>query len=284
MSDPNVFLNGKLIPQSQASISVADAGFLHGASAFTTLYARRTRAFRLEEHLARLVKTAKSLDLRCDTDSESLRDAVVRLLEDRDLPEARVRITLSPGDIHAGEPTTLITAQQVGPRPETWDAGMLVTVSPYKQVPANPETGVKTGCYFPRVLALRDAATKGAQESLWYTVDNYLSEACFSNVFLVLGPKVHTPPLGEGVLPGVLRGAVLEICRKEDIPFDDATRLSVKEMLTADECFLTNSVAGIRPVVQIEKHRVGDGKRGRITQRLRQAYAELVDRECGHVE
>jgi branched-subunit amino acid aminotransferase/4-amino-4-deoxychorismate lyase len=284
MNDPKVFLNGRLIPQSQASISIADAGFLHGASAFTTLYARGTKAFRLDEHLERLVKTAESLELRCQADAESLRQAVGLLLEDQNLPEARVRITLSPGDIHAGAPTTLVTAQQVGPRPESWDTGMLVTVSPYKQVPGNPETGLKTGCYFPRVLGLRDAASKGAQEALWYTVDNHLAEACFSNVFLVLGPKVHTPPLGEGALPGVVRGAVLEICRREEIPFDDATRLGVKEMLTADECFLTNSVAGIRPVVQIEKHRVGDGKRGRITQRLQEAYAELVDRECGHVE
>lgn len=281
MIEPNVYLNGQLVPAGKAKLSIFDAGYLHGASAFTTLYARGRRAFRLEEHLRRLLTTAREFQLRHDADQRVLKEAVEALLADRNLSEARVRITLSPGDIHGQLPTTLVTAEEIPTPPASWSQGMLVTVSSYKQVPANPETGCKTGCYFPRVLALRDAVSKNAQEALWYTTENYLAEACYSNVFLVLGGKVHTPPLGEGVLPGITRKAVLEICRREEIPFDDATRLTVHEMLSAEECFLTNSTSGVRPVVQIERHQVGDGKVGRRTVRLRDAYRDLVDKECG---
>jgi branched-subunit amino acid aminotransferase/4-amino-4-deoxychorismate lyase len=284
MQQDVVYLNGQLLPADQACLPVGDAGFLHGASAFTTMYARGQKVFRLERHLARLLKTAERFTLRTDAEAETLSDAVGQLLAARSLPEARVRVTLSPGDIHCDQGTTLITAEAVGARPPSWSQGMVVAVSDYKQVPGNPETGVKTGCYFPRVLALREAARKGAQEALWYTVDNHLAEACFSNVFLVLGGKVHTPPLGEAALDGIVRQAALEICRRDDIPFDDATRLTVREMLTAEECFLTSSVAGIRPVTQIERHPVGERKPGRITSRLRKAYAELLDQECGEID
>jgi branched-chain amino acid aminotransferase len=108
------------------------------------------------------------------------------------------------------------------------------------------------------------------------------------NVFLVLDGEVLTPPTTTPVLPGVVREAVIELCGSLDIPFTDSRpsepqpgALTIRELLAAQEVFLTSSCAGIRPVVRIERHAVGTEKPGPITRRIMQAYRELLDRECG---
>ena len=144
----------------------------------------------------------------------------------------------------------------------------------------NPVCGHKTGCYLPRVLARQEAAAKGAEEALWYTPDNRLAEACFCNVFLVLDGKVCTPPLATPVLPGIVREAVLELCGALGLECRDDRPLLVDDMLAAGEVFLTASCSGIRPVVRIERHAVGDEAPGPVTRKIMSAYRELLDREC----
>ena len=277
----NVYLNGHIVPEDEATISVADAGFLHGASVFTTMLAHNGTIFRFDRHLQRLLDTVHLFALRTDATAESLRDGVNELLAANSLTEARVRITLSPGAIGRDEPTTVITADALADYPAEWYAkGIAVIVSSFRQVPESPTTGVKTGCYFPRVLARQEAAARGADEALWYTADNHLAEACFCNVFLVRDGVVCTPPRQTPVLGGVVQQAVFELCRDGDIPCDAETPLTVGDMLAADEVFLTSSCAGIRPVVRIEKHQVGAGEPGPVAQKIMAAYRELLDSEC----
>jgi len=322
-----VYLNGNLAPSDQAAVSVFDAGFLHGASTFTTMYAHNGKVFRLDRHLARLMDTVKTLELRTDATEASLTQAVYRLLRangmsrfvppkgstggtaaefaavaempeelppvdefltdapagddaGKPLGDARMRLTITPGSVHGGVPTTLVTAEPLPPYPAAWyEKGVTVIVSSFKESPADPIFGNKTGCYLPRILARQEAAHKGAEEALWFTTENHLAEACFNNVFLVFKGTVYTPPRDTPVLPGIVREAVLELCSQLDIPSNDQMPLTVKEMLLADEVFLTGSTTGIRPVARIERHAVAEEKPGPITRRLMDAYRELVERE-----
>lgn len=296
----NVHLNGRLAPADQAMISVWDAGFLHGASTFTTMLAHRGKVFRFGRHLDRLMDTAEALNLRVLTTPERLTAATYELLAANELAEARIRLTLTPGSIRmitpvpppaetaAGEtapalpePTVLITADPVPAYPPQWyEQGIGVVVSSLKQMAGEAVFGQKTGCYLPRILARQEAAAKGAEEALWFTPDNRLAEACFCNVFLLLDGKVCTPPLDTPVLAGVVREAVLELCGRLNIPCDSDATLTVHEMLSAQEMFLTSSTSGIRPVVRVERHAVGDEKPGAVTRRLMAAYRELLDQEC----
>lgn len=278
----NVYLNGRIVPADQAGVSVADAGFLHGASAFTTMLARTGGVFRLDAHLARLMETVQRFDLRTDATPESLTEATGQLLAANALTDARVRITLTSGSVHNDHPTTVITAQALPDYPPQWyQQGLTVVVSSFRQPVNDPTCGHKTGCYFTRMLARHEAASAGGEEALWYTPDHHLAEACFCNVFLLLGGKVCTPPLNTPVLPGVVRGAVLELCSEHGIEFDAETPLTVKEMLAAEEMFITASCSGIRPIVRVERHPVGDEKPGPVTQKLMAAYEDLVAAECG---
>ena len=210
------------------------------------------------------------------------------LLEANGLRDARLRLTLTRGNIKEteaeGSPATtmFITAGALTNYPEEYyRRGMTVIISAYKQSPADPLAGHKSINYFGRLRALQEAQRKQAGEALWFTTDNRLAEACFCNVFLVLGGKVHTPPRDTPVLPGIVRQAVGEICRAEEIPYDDETLLTVHEMLAAEEMFLTASCSGIRPVVRVERHAVGDETPGRVTKRIMSAYEELLRAECG---
>ena len=281
MSKNQVYLNGEIVPGDQARVSVWDSGLLHGASAFTTMLAHRGLVFRLDRHLRRLLGTLDLLKLRTDATEASLAAGAAALLEANGLAEARVRVTLTPGSVRGGQPTTLITAEALPEYPRDWyDRGIAVVVGSFKQAAGDPTFGHKTGCFLTRVLALREAAAKGAEEALWYTPDNRLAEACFCNVFLVIGGKVHTPPRDTPVLPGIVREAVLELCGELGIDADDQTPLTVRQMLACEEMFLTSSCAGVRPVRRVERHVVGDGGAGPVTKKITAAYRDLMDREC----
>lgn len=281
MGDPQVHLNGRLVAAGQATVSVFDSGFLHGGTAFTTMLAKSGVVFRLARHLERLMGTVEFLGFRCEASPDSLTAAVYEVLAANELDEARVRVTLSPGSTKGGEPTVLATAEPLPEYPAEWyEKGIRVIVSSYKQTAGNPTAGRKTGCYFPRILARHEAADKGAAEALWFTADNRLAEACFCNVFLVAGGVVRTPPLETPVLAGIVREAALELCNRDGVPSDADTPLTVNEMLAADEAFVTSSTMGIRPVVRIERHEVGQGAPGEITRELMVAYRDLLEAEC----
>lgn len=245
------------------------------------MLAHRGVVFRLASHLRRLLETVALLGIRTDATQEALTAATHDVLAANDLTEARVRITLTPGAVDQDRPTTLVTADPLPDYPSQWYTdGIKVVVASFKQITGIPTFGYKTGCYFPRVLARQEAAAKGAEEAIWYTVDNHLAEACFCNVFLVLGGKVHTPPLATPVLPGVVRQAVLELCPQLEIECDSESALTIREMLSADEMFLTASCSGLRPVSAVEAHTVGPGRPGPVTQKIAAAYRDLLDREC----
>lgn len=294
VSDEKVHLNGRLVPADEATVSVSDAGFLHGASCFTTMLAHNGVVFRLSRHLERLLGTVGLLHLRCEATAEALRAATYELLDANGFAEARVRITLTPGAVPTGRPgetsreptslpspTTLITASPLPAYPREWyERGIGVVVASFRQARGDPTFGYKTGCYFPRVLARQEAATKGAEEALWFTTDNRLAEACFCNVFLVRDGKVFTPPRDTPALPGIVREVVLELCREQGIELDAETPLAVHDMLSAEEMFLTSSTAGIRPVVRVERRPVGDERPGEVTRIISGAYRALLDREC----
>jgi branched-subunit amino acid aminotransferase/4-amino-4-deoxychorismate lyase len=289
----NVYLNGEIVPAGQAAVSVWDAGFLHGASTFTTMLVRGGRVFRLDRHLNRLFDTVSLLNLRTAATPDSLVEAVGRLIEANGLrtpsvsagSESRMRITLTPGSVldvgEAAHGVTLITTEpQAAYIPQWRRDGITVVVAAFKQFAGDPTFGYKTGCYLPRILARQEAAIKGAQEALWFTTNNHLAEACFRNVFLVAEGKVFTPPRDTPVLPGVVREAVIELCGQLKIPCEIDTPLTIRDLLGADEVFLTGSGLGVCPVVRVERHAVGDEKPGDVTKKLMAAYEDLLTREC----
>lgn len=288
-----VWLNGHFVTRDEARVSVFDAGFQHGVGLFETLLVRNGNVFRPDRHVARLGESARHLLLTERLKRDALIDAIEQTVQRNELTEARVRLTLTGGDLNllqsqsasAVDPTILIVAQPPTQYPDAFfDEGVRVTIADGRDNPFHPMAGHKTLNYWPRIRALQIAAGAGAGEAMWFTVSNHLASGCVSNVFLVKDGTMFTPiahgeeqqgAVPSSVLPGITREAVIELAQQQDVTCLKRM-LDINDLLGADEVFLTNSSWGVLPVIGVEKEDIGDGNVGGLTRTLRDAWLELT--------
>ncbi|MFC2042358.1 aminotransferase class IV [Chloroflexota bacterium] len=287
-----VYLNGSLVPRSQARISVYDQGFLYGFALFETMRAYHGRIFLLERHMKRLRESDETIGLGSQLANAGLAEACVETLKANRLQDARLRLTVSRGEVDAFPgiganivPTILVTAKSYSPLPqEVYEAGFKAVVSSLCRCSQSPLSRLKSANYLTSILAKMELERVGLDEALLLNENGYLTEGSISNVFFVVSNSLVTPSLESGILPGITREVVIELARAMGV------RVSEGEVKLADlgrfgEAFLTNSVMEIMPLVEVnhgtEKIIIGDGRPGEITRRLLAAYKEMVARETG---
>jgi branched-subunit amino acid aminotransferase/4-amino-4-deoxychorismate lyase len=293
-----IWLNGQFLDSAAAKISVFDAGFQHGVGLFETMLARNGRIFRIEAHMHRLAGSSRELRLTERLRTDPLAEAAELVVQRNEMESARVRLTVTGGDLNllqsAGrtqqDPTILIVAQPPTPYPDAFfEKGVTAVIADARSNPLSPMAGHKTLNYWPRIQALQQAAGRGAGEALWFTVSNHLASGSVSNVFLVRDGELLTPiargeeeggALPAPVLPGITRGVIIELADDLGIATHRRT-LGINEVLGADEVFLTNSSWGVLPVIGLERESIADGAVGTLTQQLRTAWRETVERETG---
>lgn len=291
-----VWCNGQFVEWKDARVSAFDAGLQHGVGLFETMHATQGIVYRLDEHIERLTKSAKTLGLSHSMRHDPLCEVVRRVARDCELPQARIRLTVTGGDLNmlakgeesSHEPMLLIVAQPATEYPdEMFERGVRVVVADMRVNPLDPTEGHKTLHYWPRLKALQDSSRVGGAEALVLQVTNHVAGGAVSNVFLVQDGKLRTPiargeeetsALPSPVLPGVTRGAILDFAACEGIEIC-AEMLSMDDVLDADEVFMTNSSWGVLPVVSVEAAAIGDGVPGPVTKRLRQM---LLDDKARH--
>jgi branched-subunit amino acid aminotransferase/4-amino-4-deoxychorismate lyase len=291
-----VWFNGKFVERDQARISVFDAGFQHAVGLFETMLARNGAVFRAAEHLQRLTDSAKELLLTERLRIEPLIDALTATLERNGLQDARVRLTITGGDLNLlqstgqsqVDPTILIVAQPPTVYPEHFfERGVIVLMANGRENPLHPMAGHKTLNYWPRIRELQLAAAKRAGEAMWFSISNHLCGGCVSNVMLVKDDELLTPiargeeesgALPSAVLPGITRAAVIGLAEDLDVRVH-RRMLDINDLLSADEVMLTNSSWGVLPVVGVEREKIGDGEPGPMTRGLREGWLRMVDEE-----
>lgn len=304
----SVFLNGKLLDRDEARVSAFDAGLQHGVGLFETMDATGpgdpegdpagVRVRRLEEHLDRLSDSAAALGLSEDVRTGPLGDAVKLVVARSGLTRARVRLTLTGGDLNLLQstgrskhtPTVLIQAQPSTAYPEAmFERGVAVCIADAKANPLDPTAGHKTINYWWRLRELQRAAVKGAGEAIVFQVTNHVCGGCVSNLFVVKDGTLITP-IAQGeekskdgkvampspVLPGVTRGEIIEIAADMRVGCD-RRMLSIDDVLDADEVFLTNSSWGVLPVVKVEAEAIAGGTVGELTRTLRERWLRAGD-------
>jgi len=283
-----VYVSGNLVPAGEACISALDAGVLLGAGLFETLRTYAGKPFRLGAHLARLRASGEFFRIFVrETDAE-ITATVARLLEANGVPDARVRLTATRGplaaavdDDEAPPATLIITTGPMTPYPaELYEKGATVVVSDIRISADDPTVYHKTTGYLRNLLALRDAHRARATEALLFNTKGRLAEGSLSNVFVVSGGRLLTPPVEEGLLAGITRAAVLELAAEVGVPAEQQP-LAVRDCLDADEMFLTNSIMELLPVGRVERKEIGTGQPGPVTKQLASAYRALVIRETG---
>jgi len=276
-----VYLNGSLMPLSQARLSPLDYGFLYGYGLFETMRAYSGRIFHLEKHLARLSRSAKLLGI----DLESIPDlekALYNTLQANNLSNARIRLTLSGGegeplpDLLIRTPTVLIAARGYTPYPrQVYEQGFKAIVSHIRRNTQSPASAMKSLNYLDNLLARQEAKLAGADEAILLNEQGFLAEGSMSNIFLVSDNALLTSSEDNGILPGITREVVLELAPSLGIKTRER-KIALKELLQADEAFFTNSLIEIMPLTQVGRQNIGSGRAGAVTQRLIAAYKELV--------
>ena len=162
---------------------------------------------------------------------------------------------------------------------ELYDRGVNAAICDFRQSTNDPLAGHKSTAYVQRLLGLRQAQQKRCMEAIWFTTRNELAEGSISNVFVVRGGVLKTPPLDTPVLPGIARGLVLQIASDVGIEREECP-LMIDDLLDADEVLLTNAIMQVMPVVRVERRDIGQGRVGPISKRLYQEYRNRVQQEC----
>jgi branched-chain amino acid aminotransferase group I len=279
-----IYHNGRLISRSEARLSLLDHGFLYGYGLFETMRAYNRYIFRLDRHLARLRHSAETIGLANKLAAFDLEAACTKTLEANRLKDARLRLTISAGEgdimpdpSTCPNPTVLVTAQNLVPPPqEKYESGFKAALSSLHRNSQSPLARLKSTCYMENILALMAARAAGCDEAILLNEQGYLAEGSITNIFLISKGELITPSLESGVLPGITREAVLEIARAANIKTQER-QVELKELIEAEEAFVTNSILELMPLTWFEGKPIGTGKPGQLTKKLLSAYRKLID-------
>ncbi|MBI2891201.1 MAG: aminotransferase class IV [Nitrospirae bacterium] len=274
------FLNGRFVRLSEAHLSPLDAGFLYGDGVYDTLRVYEGRPFRLTDHLARLRDNLRRLDLPL-RGLPDLVSVVTRLIRLNRAPNAVVRVQITRGIQIApppaprfGRPTVFVYLRRFGGYPPAfYQSGVRVRIENLASAPA-PRPKAKTTNFQVNILARLHAVRRGCFESV-FSSTGLLLEGSMSNVFLVRGRRIATPPL-RGILEGITRSVVIRLARRHGYVAVER-ECPVAELRTADEVFLTSTTIEVMPVREV----AGPGWRRRYASHtaatdLRAAYRTLT--------
>ena len=270
------YLNGEILPESEAKIGVKDIALLRGFGAYEGITAFKGEPFRLGDHYKRLEKSATFLGLKLPVTEPQLLGIIKTLWAKHDFPRANFRVILTGGETRHGiEPspdqlTFYILTEKFVPIDQTlYESGAKVITREYER----PFPEYKTTNYIAAVRWQLARQQAGALEIV-YLNNGKLLEASTSNVFIVKDGKLITPD--QGILFGITRQVVLELARAQGIACE--TRPVTKaEFLAADEVLITSSYKDVVPVVKIDETVVGDGQVGAVSRQLVKGFQALVN-------
>ncbi len=281
-----VFIGGTVVDADQARVSVFDRGFLYGDSVYEVLRTFEKKPFALPEHLDRLEQSASRIGMRIPPRAE-IEQAVLKIITAVNEPDQYIRIVVTRGageialDPAAADEPHLIVIARAAKLPDEAlyrDGVEVAVVDRMRSVPGAPSTidpQVKSGNYLGSVLATGDAKRAGAYEAILSDAVGRITEGASSNIFLVQGGRICTPPISAGLLEGITRRKVIEIARKNGLALDERP-LWPADLQGADEAFLTSSVRGILPVVRVSGAAIGSGKPGAVTKKIIALYDQLA--------
>jgi len=282
-----ISIDGQLVAERDAKLSVLDHGLLYGDGLFEGIRVRAGRIFRLDQHLARLSLGARFLGLELPFDAEERARIVHETVRAFGRREAYVRLLVTRGEGPLGvDPTTChkptmvcIAAEIALYTPEQRAQGLSMITSSYRRPnPDVQDVAVKTLNYLGSALAKQEAKRQGADEALLLNQQGRVAEASVANIFALHGKALSTPPPIDGCLAGINRGAVLELARQMGFSVGECS-LGRRELLAADEVFLTGSGAGVVGVRSLDGRAIGSGRTGEVTLELERRHRALAESE-----
>ena len=284
-----IYVNGELVPRSNAKISVFDSGFLLGDGFWESFRICNGQLAFFDRHMARLFENAKALALDLPFGAEEIRQALMQTIRANQLDDtAHLRLIITRGikktpyqdpRVNVGRPTMVIIGEYKAPNPKVAEDGIrLFTVHVRRGRPDVLDPKLHTLSKLNCILARIQATQAGADEALMLDPHGFVATCNSTNFFIVRRGEVWTST-GDYCLHGTTRGVVIDICRETGIPVFEKS-FSLVEVYNAEEAFVTGTFGGIIPAVAADGRTIGAGRRGQITQRIQGLYKACLDREC----
>lgn len=281
-----IWFDGRLADAADAKVSVYDHGLLYGDGVFEGIRAYGGNIFECDLHLRRFFESAKAIRLAIPQSPEQLRDAMRETVRANGFTDCYIRLVATRGVGSLGlsparceKPSVFIIADtlELYPR-EMYETGMaIITSSVVRNHPGALSPRIKSLNYLNNILAKLDAIDAGVPEALMLNHQGNVAECTADNIFIVRSGEVQTPPTSDGILEGVTRRVMFDLCSDLRIPLIEKS-LQRHDLYIADECFLTGTGAEVVPVTRIDGRPIGSGRPGSITRRLVEAFHQRTGR------
>ena len=275
------YLNGKIMPIEKALVPIEDRGYQFGDAVYEYIVGHAGKLFRMDDHLERLERSMKGLSFP-PVPRQTIAQAVADLFAASQMERAGIYIQISRGIAprdHAfsnKEPVQVVMTAKSLPdaHPHAQNGATVITLEDFRW----GRCDIKTVQLLPNTLAKQKAVDNGAYDTIFVSEKGVVREATSSNVFIIKEGRAITHPLTSNILPGITRQVIFEICREENIPFEERF-FTVPELYDADEVFLSGTVTEVLPIISIDEKPIANGSVGPLTRRL---YKELRRRQRGH--
>lgn len=282
-----IWLDGKLVDEADAKISVFDHGLLYGDGVFEGIRVYGSRIFELEAHIKRLYESAKAIRLDIPMGRNELIKAVEKTVEANNVIDGYIRLVVTRGTGTLGlnpfvceSARLFIIADNIQLYPEElYEKGMkVISATTVRNHPLAIPPQVKSLNYLNNILAKIEALDGNVPEAIMYNHEGYVAEATGTNVFIVKDGVIYTPPVEAGALGGITRGVVIRLAReaKLEVVEKNLTRF---DLYVCDEFFLTGTAAEVIGVVEIDGRIIGDGRPGPYTRLLRKKFFKYAHRK-----
>jgi len=279
-----VYINGKLLPKEQATVSVFDHGLLYGDGVFEGIRVYSGKVFLLKDHIDRLYESARAIRLEIPMPKSDMTAAVVSTVDANGIKDGYVRLVITRGAGTLGldprktsDPQVIIIADTISLYPpEMYAQGLkLITASTIRNHPQALSARIKSLNYLNNIMAKIEGTDAGCVEALMLNHKGEVAECTGDNIFIVSRGVLKTPSVDAGILEGVTRNAVIRLAKEAGVPVEETT-LTRHDLYIADECFLTGTAAEVIPAVSLDGRQIGDGKPGPITKDLLARFQKLT--------
>jgi branched-chain amino acid aminotransferase len=283
-----IWIDGKFYDKEDAKISVYDHGLLYGDGVFEGIRVYRGKIFECDAHLRRLFDSARGIRLTPPRTPEQFRAAMEETIKINNFSDCYIRLVLTRGVGYLGlnpnkcpNPSVIIIADTIELYPaEMYEKGMyIITSSVVRTHPNSLSPRLKSLNYLNNILAKIEATDAGVPEAVMLNQDGNVAECTGDNIFIVRNGQIQTPTTADGILEGVTRQVMIDLCRELSIPCVEKS-LQRHDLYISDECFLTGTAAEVIPVTRIDGRPIGNGIPGPLTRKLIAAFHKLVRGEA----
>ncbi|HAQ07129.1 MAG TPA: D-amino-acid transaminase [Bacillus bacterium] len=281
-----VIVDGQVTDRTSAKVDIEDRGYQFGDGVYEVIRVYNGKMFTGEEHLKRLEESAEKVKIKLPYSYEELKNMIDELIAKNELETGIVYMQFTRGTsprnhVFPGngvEPTFVAYTRKV-PRPqETMEKGVHTILDEDIRW---LRCDIKSLNLLGNLLSKQKAAEAGCFEAILHRGQT-VTEGSHSNISIVKDGVIITHPADNYILNGITRQKVLEICVKEQIPYEERA-FTIDELLSADEVFSSGTTVEVMPVIEINKKQVGEGEPGSVTRRLQNLFKAEIEEQCGRI-